>query len=69
MGALQAVGEQVKLQVGQALREHGGAALPPEQETTLKGQISDIAQDHSPIRSVIGGLVLNPSHSRLLYHF
>ncbi|XP_058860241.1 T-complex protein 11-like protein 1 isoform X1 [Acipenser ruthenus] len=59
VGVLQAVGEQVKLQVGQALREHGGAALTPEQETTLKGQISDIAQDHSPIRSVIAGRIFS----------
>ncbi|MGH0175545.1 UNVERIFIED_CONTAM: hypothetical protein FKN15_070799 [Acipenser sinensis] len=59
VGALQAVGEQVQLQVGQALREHGGAALTPEQETTLKGQISDIAQDHSPIRSVIAGRIFS----------
>ncbi|KAG5835409.1 hypothetical protein ANANG_G00243670 [Anguilla anguilla] len=56
-GALLALGEQVYKQVHEALSAQGGVTLTPGVETLLKGQISGLAQDHNPVRSLIGSRV------------
>ncbi|KAJ8259598.1 hypothetical protein GJAV_G00171260 [Gymnothorax javanicus] len=50
-GALLAVGEQLHQQVAEVLRARG--ALSAGEKMLLKGQISGLAQEHNPIRSLI----------------
>lgn len=56
-GALLALGEQLYKQVHEALSAQGGVTLTPGVETLLKGQISGLAQDHNPVRSLIGSRI------------
>ncbi|KAK6321517.1 hypothetical protein J4Q44_G00084930 [Coregonus suidteri] len=53
-GALLGLGEQVLVQVKEALITQGGPALPQDSEDGLKRQISDKAKDNNPIRTLIG---------------
>ncbi|KAJ8258677.1 hypothetical protein COCON_G00176890 [Conger conger] len=56
-GALLALGEQLYKQVEQALSAQGGVPLSPGVESLLKGQITGLAEDHNPVRSLIGSRI------------
>ncbi|KAJ8378379.1 hypothetical protein AAFF_G00243370 [Aldrovandia affinis] len=53
-GALLALGEQLQKQVGEALSAQGRVVPSPEVDSLLKGQIEGLAQDHDPVRTLIG---------------
>ncbi|KAJ8360401.1 hypothetical protein SKAU_G00169260 [Synaphobranchus kaupii] len=56
-GALLALGEKLHKQVGEVLNAQGDVVLTPGLESPLKGQISGLAQDHNPVRSLIGSRI------------
>uniref|UniRef100_A0A8C9R5R3 T-complex protein 11-like protein 2-like n=1 Tax=Scleropages formosus TaxID=113540 RepID=A0A8C9R5R3_SCLFO len=56
-GALLGLGEQVQKIVNSTLIAQGGGALPPEQESLLKGQVAALAEEHNPVRALVGARV------------
>ncbi|XP_066559619.1 T-complex protein 11-like protein 1 isoform X2 [Amia ocellicauda] len=57
--ALLEVGGQVQKLVNEAACDQGGAAMTPERETILRGQIRDVAQTHNPVRNLIASRIQN----------
>ncbi|XP_071760005.1 T-complex protein 11-like protein 2 isoform X1 [Centroberyx gerrardi] len=56
-GALLGLGEQVVVQVKEALATQGGPSLPQDSQDLLKGQISDLWKHDNPICTLIGDRV------------
>ncbi|XP_034389011.1 T-complex protein 11 homolog isoform X2 [Cyclopterus lumpus] len=53
-GALPGLGETVLQLLTEAVSDQGGAALPPESQHLLKGQISELWKHNHPVRTLIG---------------
>ncbi|XP_051780610.1 T-complex protein 11-like protein 1 [Erpetoichthys calabaricus] len=64
-GALSAIGEQVVLQVNQTLCDQGKEAMNTQQASLLCGQISDIAEENNPVRTLIGSRIQSVLHTFL----
>ncbi|XP_039604605.1 T-complex protein 11-like protein 1 [Polypterus senegalus] len=63
--ALSAIGEQVVLQVNQTLCDQGKEAMNTQQASLLCGQISDIAKENNPVRTLIGSRIQSVLHTFL----